>query len=442
MRKIIVLFIAAIMVFFAGCSKDNASEYLDISQIENLTKQQYELDIPYEYPAITLSSSSLTIDNVDLLIPFGDRFIMSGNCSETSDDGQALSSAIVCMMERSGETVWQNEYGNDNFTAVTAMVNDDKYIYICGYSNSSVFSSNGNNSAFVICLDQNGQEQFSSIYATDGLMCSFSDIALFDGYILAVGMRYNDNSTHALICAYDYEGNLLWESAQSNATAYCEAQKIADNGGNPVIMCHYYNEEKELAGNSFMPNEQNDNIIMIGNETSQAKIALFMDSGGIILSGFPMMLPYIQNDEIINKAISAVDFDVLGDTLIATGTIDFSDNGDIPSGAVTVAYDLEGRLLWSDNIFGEHGAAAANLWEYNHSIFVFGRRFDGYCEIENYYGDGEDETLANGPLFIRQYSTDGNIISTKLINGSEYDADPQYYLINYFPYGDNVAAVK
>lgn len=442
MRKIIIFIIAALMLLLTGCDKDNASEYLDISQIEKLTKQQYELNVPYEQPELKFSSSSLTMDNVDLLIPFNDSFVLSGNCSETSDDGEMVSTSIVCLMNTSGDTVWQNEYGNDNLTAVTGIISDDANIYICGYSNSILFSSDGNNSAFIICLDQNGQEQFRSVYAIDDLLCSFSDIALFDDYILTVGMSYNENATHALICAYDYEGNLLWESVQSSATAYCEAQKIAKINGDPVILCHYYNSDKEQAENSFESNEQNDNIIMMGNHISQAKIALLLDSNGTILSGFPMMLPYKSNDEIVNIAVSAVDFDVIGDTIIAAGTIDFSDNGDIPSSAVTVAYDLEGRLLWSDNIFGENGSAAANLWIYNDSVFVFGRRYDGYCEIENYYGEGENETLPDGPLYLRQYSADGDILSTKLISDSEYNADRQYYLTSYFPYGDSVVAIK
>lgn len=441
MRKILILIIAVLMTFAIGCSKDNASEYLDISQIEKLTKQQYELDITYTDPALSLSSSSLTMDNIDLLIQFDDSFVLSGNCSDTSDD-KMISTSIICMINQSGETIWQNEYGNDNLTVVTGIVANDTNIYICGYSNSSIFSNDGNNSAFVICLDKNGQEQFRSVYAINGLLCSFSDISLFDDYFLAVGMSYNDNTTNALICAYDYEGNLLWESPRSSATAYCEAQKIAHINGDPVILCHYYNMDKEQTGESFEPNEQNDNVIMINNHISQAKIALFLDSNGTILSGFPMLYPYKSNDQVVNKAVSAIDFDVVGDTLIATGTIDFSDNGDIPSSMITAAYDFEGRLLWSDNILGEYGSAAANLWIYNDSVYVFGRRYDGYCEIENYYGDGENETLPDGPLYLRQYSADGDILSTKLISGSEYNADPQYYLTGYFPYGDNVIAIK
>lgn len=442
MRKIIALLIAALMLILAGCGKDNASNYLDISQIEKLTKQQYELDIVYEEPALKLSSAYLTMDNVDLLIPFNDSFILSGNCSETSDDGEMISTAIVCLTDKAGNTVWQNEYGNNNLTVVSGIVSQNDNIYICGYSNSSAFSSDDNNAAFIICLNSNGEEQFRCIYEIDDLLCSFSDIALFDEYILAVGMSYNDNATYALICAYDYEGNLLWKSAQSSATAYCEAQKIAKNNNAPIILCHYYNSDKEQAEDSFKLTEQNDNIIMMNNHISQAKITLLLDSSGTILSGFPMMLPYKSNDEIVNQPIEAVDIDVIDDTIIAAGTVDFSDEENISSSAVTVAYDLEGRLLWSDNIFGNNGSASANLWIYNGSIYAFGRRYDDYCDIENYYGDGESETLPNGPLYLRQYSKAGDIVSTKLINGSEYNTDKQYYLTGYFPYGDNVIAVK
>ncbi len=161
-------------------------------------------------------------------------YIVAGS---TNSFGFGNSDAWILKLDPNGDIVWQKTYGGsgDDYSRSILETEDGGYI-VAGYSNS--FSSNGDDDAWVLKLDSNGNILWQKAYGEDYTdECLYSIQLTEGGGVIAAGSAFNNRSDFYIL-KIDGNGNITWQRTFGGDMAE-EVRAIQETPNGGLIVAGY-----------------------------------------------------------------------------------------------------------------------------------------------------------------------------------------------------------
>lgn len=110
---------------------------------------------------------------------------------------QGICDAIVITLDRNGRYLWRRQFGTDTISSAEGIAVDaDGHVFVAGTTNGSLGGANmGLTDAFVVKLDETGNELWASQFGTDYADSASGVVTDTDGNAYVVA-RMSDPDTH------------------------------------------------------------------------------------------------------------------------------------------------------------------------------------------------------------------------------------------------------
>ncbi|MCT7989335.1 SBBP repeat-containing protein [Laspinema olomoucense] len=213
-----------------------------------------------------------------------------GNANVGGDD------ALLAKYDRDGNLQWTRQFGTPNDDKFRSLsIDDADNIYISGYTQGALVTSNGNWDAFVTKYDTSGNqlwlEQFGTINS-DQAWGSTADSAgnvYVTGYTTGSLGSSNSGSRDMFLTKYDTNGSLLWNQ-QLGTSASEQAMGVATDSAGNVYITGYTNGS--LGGTNVGENDvviskydSNSNLMwtrQLGTTATEEARDIAVDNAGFI----------------------------------------------------------------------------------------------------------------------------------------------------------------
>lgn len=386
----------------------------------NMCTREIIVSEPMSEPMNILFGGSMNEFVRDAAVISDGGFIAVGDTrsSQSGDVSQAnngLRDFWIIRTDQNGNLLWEKNMGGSSDEIAYAVIEcQDGNFLIGGYSASQVISgdidegSNGNNDAWLVKLDPDGDVIWKQLFGGIGSDIISNIVELPDGHIVVAGDSNSSADTNTDIKTVSTNGNLdYWVSK-------------LDNNGNIIWTNMYGGSGFDFLRDIEMTSD--GSFILVGSGTSSdgdisgtnagshdTWIVKISESGDIIWEKL-----YGGSGFEATWAISVADLD----TLIVASYTDSSD-GDVTAPTLggrdywVKKLDPNGNMMWNKRYGSAGEDSTSDMVKTNDGNFVITGRSNSFFPWKANIGETDTYTI--------KIDDTGAIIWSSLIGGSQYD---------------------